>query len=180
MERFDIYDENRNLTGRTKGRGEKLEEGEFRLVVHVVIFNSKGEMLIQQRQPFKKSWPNFWDLSVGGCAISGETSKQTAQRELFEELGIDLDFSKLRPKITFNFDEAFNDVFIIEKDIDLNDLNLQYEEVQTAKWATEEEVLSLIEEGAFIPYSESYLSLLFYMHKYNGTRRLRKYNDKMA
>lgn len=180
MERFDIYDENRNLTGRTKGRGEKLEEGEFRLVVHVVIFNSKGEMLIQQRQPFKKSWPNFWDLSVGGCAISGETSKQTAQRELFEELGIDLDFSKLRPKVTFNFDEAFNDVFIIEKDIDLNDLNLQYEEVQTAKWATEEEVLSLIEEGAFIPYSESYLSLLFYMHKYNGTRRLRKYSDKMA
>ena len=49
MELWDIYDKNRNLTGRQMERGSEFAKGDFHLVIHVCIFNSKNEMLIQQR-----------------------------------------------------------------------------------------------------------------------------------
>lgn len=60
-------------------------KGTYHLVVHVCVFNQKGEMLIQQRQPFKQGWPNLWDVTMGGSALAGETSQQAAMRELKEE-----------------------------------------------------------------------------------------------
>ena len=55
MEIWDLYTKDRIKTEETMVRGEKITKGFYRLVVHVCIFNSRGEMLIQQRQPFKKS-----------------------------------------------------------------------------------------------------------------------------
>ncbi len=88
MEIWDIYDVNRNKTNRTMVRGESFNEGDYHLVVHVCIFNSKGEMLIQQRQPFKSGWPNMWDFTASGSAVSGDTSQMAAEREVDEELGL--------------------------------------------------------------------------------------------
>lgn len=53
MELWDVYNSDKTKSGKTMVRGEKAEKGAYRLVVHACIFNSKGEMLIQQRQPFK-------------------------------------------------------------------------------------------------------------------------------
>ena len=49
MELWDVYDINRNKTGKTAVRGEGLPEGGYHLVVHVCIIGSDGRMLIQQR-----------------------------------------------------------------------------------------------------------------------------------
>lgn len=54
QELWDIYTKDRIKTGRFHVRGQKMQEGDYHLVVHVCIFNSKSEMLIQQRQPFKE------------------------------------------------------------------------------------------------------------------------------
>ena len=163
MELLDIYDENRVRTGRIIARGHPLAQGEFHIVVVVCVFNSKGEMLIQQRQSFKKGWPNKWDATVGGCAVAGETSRMAAERELFEEVGIKWDFSGLRPYFTMNFDYCFSDFYIIEEDVDIAELELQYEEVQAARWAARDEVLQMIEDDEFLPCYKSLLSLLFSM-----------------
>ena len=98
MEQFDIYDINRQKTPRKGVRGEKTASGDMRLVVHICIFNSKGQMLIQHRQPFKKGWSGLWDISVGGSAIAGDDSRQAAEREIREELGLDLAITH-RPKV---------------------------------------------------------------------------------
>lgn len=167
MEIFDIYTENREKTGKTIQRGAKLNNGDHRLVVHCCILNSKGEMLIQQRQPFKSSWANMWDITAGGSVVSGETSKQGVQRELFEELGIDIDFSNIKPHLTINFENGFDDYYIIHKDdIDIATLNLQYEEVQCVKWATLSEIKEMIHNGIFIPYHNALIDLLFAMKAY--------------
>lgn len=50
MEFWDVYDINRNKTNRKALRGENLKSDDFHLVVHACIFNSNGDMLIQQRQ----------------------------------------------------------------------------------------------------------------------------------
>ena len=168
MELWEIYDKDRNRTGKTKVRGEKFNEGEYHLVVHICIFDSEGRMLIQQRQPFKQGWSNLFDITVGGSALHGENSQEAAERELMEEIGYHRDFSNERPFMTLHFGFGFDDIYIIEEDIQIETLTLQEEEVQLVKWATEEEVLALIEQGAFIPYYKSLIQLLFEMRKRLG------------
>ncbi|MBE5755648.1 MAG: NUDIX domain-containing protein [Clostridia bacterium] len=168
MEYFDVYDDERKLVGKTLEKGTKLEQGENRMVVHLCIFNSKGEMLIQQRQSFKKGWPNMWDITLGGNSQAGETSKQSVHRELLEELGIDYDFTNTRPHLTINFDNGFDDIYFLEMDLDVDKLKLQYEEVQAAKWASKDEILEMRKSGKFIPYFESFLSALFELKTKRG------------
>lgn len=161
MENHDIYDMFRNKTDKTAVRGEVLNAGEFRMAVTVCIFNAKGEMLIQKRQSFKDDWSNMWDFSTAGSALCGETPQEAAEREAFEELGLKLNLSGIRPRFTVNFDGGFNDYFIIEKDIELSSLKLQYEEVQAVKWANKDEIISKIDKGEFITYYHGLVELLF-------------------
>ncbi len=169
MELWDIYDIQRNKKDRTMVRGEGFKDGDYHLVIHVCIFNSKGEMLIQQRQPFKEGWPNLWDITVGGSAIQGESSQSAAERELFEELGIKLNLQGIRPKFTVNFDRGFDDVYLIDKDVCLKELSIPNDEVQSAKWATKEEILSMLDNNEFIPYYTSFINMLFDMRKQYGS-----------
>lgn len=171
MELWDVYDKDRSKTGKTMVRGEEFAEGCYHMVVHVCIFNAKGEMLIQQRQPFKEGWPDMWDVTVGGSAVSGESSQDAIERELFEEIGLKQDFRNIRPQLTINFDKGFNDIYLIEREVDLDSLTLQPEEVQRVKWASQEEIFRMMESGEFIPYYEPLLQLLFEMRKGYGTIR---------
>ncbi len=168
MELWDVYDINRNKTNETMVRGEPFEKNNYHLVVHICVFNSNGEMLIQQRQPFKEGWPNMWDITVGGSAIKDDTSQSAAERELFEEIGLRVDLKNIRPHITINFNNGFDDVYLIEQEVDINELLLQYEEVQKVKWASKEEIFSMMESGEFIPYYHSLIQLFFDMRKQYG------------
>jgi len=169
MELWDVYDKNRNLTGRQMIRGSEFLEGDFHLVVHVCIFNSKNEMLIQQRQPWKKGGANMWDLTVGGSALSGDTSEQAAERETLEEIGYKINLSEEIPFFTINFEVGFDDYYLIEREIDIKDLTLQYEEVKDVKWASKEEIIDLVKEGKFIDYY--FIEDLFEMRKHRGAHR---------
>ena len=84
MELTSLYDKNRKPLNKQVDKYSKFEENEYMEIVHVCIFNEKGEMLIQQRTPNKK-WGNKWDISVGGCVTAGETSNISAEREIKEE-----------------------------------------------------------------------------------------------
>ncbi|WP_195948363.1 NUDIX hydrolase [Paraclostridium bifermentans] len=163
MEIWDLYDKDRIKTGETMVRGSQFKENTYHLVVHVCIFNLEGQMLIQQRQPFKDGWPNMWDITVGGSAVSGDTSQLAAEREVYEEIGYKLSLDGIRPALTINFDKGFDDIYLIQKDIDISKLKLQYEEVQSVKWSSKDEILSMIDEEIFIPYHKSLIDLLFFM-----------------
>ena len=162
MERWDIYNIDRQKTGRTMIRGEKMARDDYHLVAHVCLFNERGEMLIQQRSANKSTWANRWDLTVGGSALSGETSRDAAQRELREELGVEYDFSDRRPNLTMQFDHGdrgFDDIYLI--DFTPEEFHLQEEEVQAVRWAGREEILAAIRDGSFAPYQEDLIGLLF-------------------
>ena len=176
MEIFDLYTKDRIKTNKTMVRGTEVPNGYYRLVVHACIFNSEGKMLIQQRQPFKSHWSDMWDLSVGGAAISGDTSQTAIEREIFEELGLKLSFDDVHPSLTIHLDGVFDDIYTIEKDLDISELKLQPEEVQAVKWATKEEIHKLLDNGIFIPYHKNLIDLLFFMRNHNGTLTNR---DKM-
>ena len=63
-ELIDLYTVDREHTGMTAVRGEKLPEDTYRMVVHVCIFNSKGEMLIQKRADDIVRWPGYWEAKT--------------------------------------------------------------------------------------------------------------------
>lgn len=58
-------------------------------IVHVLIFNKKGDMALQLRSHKKKFCPNHWSTGVGGHVQSGEDYDQAARREFREELGVE-------------------------------------------------------------------------------------------
>ncbi len=168
MEYFDIYDENRAMIGKTCPRSQKLSPGEHRVVVHLCIFNSKGELLIQQRQDSKGSWGGLWDISLGGGVQAGESSRGAVERELKEELGLIHDFTGIRPLFTFNFKGGFDDFYFIEKNVDISKLTLQADEVKGAKWASKDEVLRLYDSNKFIPFYRSLLEAIFELRQGGG------------
>ncbi|MEM6686641.1 MAG: NUDIX domain-containing protein [Bacteroidota bacterium] len=168
MEQWDIYNTHRIKTGKIVHRGDRLLEGEFHLVIHVAIINADNQLLIQQRQPFKKGWPNLWDVTIGGTVEAGETSQQAAERELFEELGYTHNFANARPHFTINFQRGFDDYYILKAEVDLSKLILQETEVQAVKWATRTEIVKLIQTKQFIPYHLSVIDMIFDMKEQHG------------
>ncbi len=161
MEFFDLYDINRMKTGETLERNGIVPKDRYRVVVHIIIFNSKGEMLIQQRVETKRVNPNKWDLSVGGCVVSGEASSEGAERELFEEIGLKYDFSKSIPNFTINFETGFDDFYVIHCDKQAEDFKLQTTEVKQVKWTTKGDVFKLIQTGEFVKYKKELIDLVF-------------------
>ncbi|MGA3020968.1 MAG: NUDIX domain-containing protein [Candidatus Micrarchaeales archaeon] len=87
-ELIDILDGNGNKTGVSKTYKETHAKGLWHQTTHVWIYNSKGEILLQKRSMEMEGWPGLWDASVAGHISAGETSKQAALREIFEEIGI--------------------------------------------------------------------------------------------
>ncbi len=172
MELFDLYTAEREKTGKTMVRGDPVPGGFFRLVVHVCIFDPAGRMLIQRRQPFKRGWADLWDVTVGGCAIAGDSSRSAAERETREELGLIVDLSGVRPTMTINWEHGFDDYYVLTRDVDPASLHLQPEEVQAVRWAGRDEILRMIDSGEFIPYEKSLIELLFFRrdHRSSHTR----------
>ncbi len=165
---FDLYDVNRRSLGKTIERGAKLPPDTYRLVAHVCIFSSDGKLLCQRRQPFKKSWSNMWDVSVGGSVIAGETSEQGARRETQEELGLQLP-EKILPSLTVYFNSGFDDWYCVTANVDEKTCRLQQEEVAEVKWLSLEEILQKISDGSFIPYEESLINLIFALRNHKGS-----------
>ncbi len=69
----------------------KLEVYEKKLthrICHVLVFNKKGELLLQLRSKNKFFNPGKWVTSAGGHVAAGETYEIAALRELQEELGV--------------------------------------------------------------------------------------------
>lgn len=154
-ELFDIYDKNRQLTGKFKERGSSLTDEEYRVVVQVWIKNSMGQWLISKRSK-NKSYPLKWE-PTGGCVLSGENSLECAIREVREELGIELQpengvfFATFRREKHSWENPGFLDVWVFEKDVSISDTLLQPSETCEAKWASSEEIVEMINSGEFIP-----------------------------
>src|SRR5258706_15211525 len=86
---FDVVDEHDRVVGR-ETRGEVHRRGLMHRAIHVLVFNSRGEIFLQKRSQKKDRQPGLWDSSASGHVDSGETYDACAVRELQEELGLEL------------------------------------------------------------------------------------------
>ena len=158
-ELWDILDEHGKLTGRAVERGRPLKDGEYQLVVHIWIRNSKGEYLIQKRSDNVDVWPGIWGVA-GGSALKGESSLTAALREVKEELGISFEPDMPERITRVKYKNVFSDLWLVRRDVSLEDVKLQKEEVSEVRYAVIDEILKMISNNEFIDFGKCYLSLL--------------------
>ena len=149
-ELWDVYDENRNLTGRLQRRGDMLEGGNYHLVVHVWTRNSRGEFLLTKRSP-NKGFPLMWE-ATGGSALAGDDSLTAAEREVREETGVELDPTAGRCVITYRRDNYFCDVWLFRHEFDLDAVTLLEGETCDKMRADAAMIRTMYEEGKLVPY----------------------------
>lgn len=158
MELWDIYDSNKQRTGRTMKRNDWcLKDGEYHLTVLGVVVRPDGRFLITQRV-MTKSWaPGWWEVS-GGAAMAGEDSADAVKREILEETGLDV--SGCEGGYLFSYhrenpgegDNYFVDIYRFVKDFDESDIKIQEAEAAGYRLATAEEIKELAEQGIFLHY----------------------------
>lgn len=154
---WDIYDKDRNPTGRLHRRGDFLTPGDYHIVVQAWLMNSKGEFLLTKRAPNKGN-PNMWE-PTSGSAVAGDDSKSAVLREIREETGLIADPAKGSCVISFRADTCFVDVWLFRQDFNLCDVVLQEGETCDKMYASKHQIRELLENGQFVPCS--YIDTLF-------------------
>ena len=147
MEKRDLYDKNKNLTGETIYKGEPIPENRYIIVVLAFIQNSEGKFLIQKRSKEKDGLYG----STGGHPKTGETSLQGMITEIQEEIGLEVNENEVELIYAGREDteRVFFDIYYLKKDFDINTLTLQKEEVEFVEWLTIPEIKKLIADGVF-------------------------------
>ena len=158
MDSWDIYDKNKQRTGRVMKRNDWiLRDDEYHLSVLAVIVRPDGRFLITKRVMSKHWAPGWWEVPGGGVR-SGETSYQAALREAKEETGLDLSEAKSELFLTYHRenpgtgDNYFVDVYRFVLDFDEKDIRLQTEETTDYRLASHDEIRELDKQGVFLHY----------------------------
>ena len=86
---FDVVNERDEVVGRMPRREVHRQKLRHR-AVHVLVFNRRGELFLQQRSLTKDNFPGVWDSSSSGHLDAGEDYDSCTLREVREELGCEL------------------------------------------------------------------------------------------
>lgn len=156
MEQLDVLTEYGDYTGKTATRDECHAKGLWHRACSAFIIDTEGNVLLQLRSKDKKTDPLKWDAPVAGHIDAGEWGRETIARETKEELGVEISdddikyycgttSERIMPGMV---EHHFNEYYIITKNIDLNSLTLQPEEVADAKYFSAAEVIEMIDSGS--------------------------------
>lgn len=116
----------------------------FHRSIHVLIFNPKGEIFLQQRGLLKQENPGLWSSSVSGHVDAGESYDVACLREIEEEVGIKINyipeklFKLQASKITAN---EFSWIYYLETE---QVLNPNLSEIEKAKWYSKDSLENFI------------------------------------
>lgn len=99
MEFLDIVTDDNRVVG-TASKAEVYRRQLTHRIVHVLVFNKRGELLLQRRSGLVAFCPHHWVTSASGHVRSGETFEQAALREAREEIGVEL-----------NLDQTYRDLY---------------------------------------------------------------------
>mgnify|MGYP006134005985 CR=1 FL=1 len=137
-ELIDILTPEGKPTQRIALKSEAHKNGWFHATVHIWLFTSDKKVLLQKRALTKKVFPGIWDISVAGHIGAGEEILEAAKREIFEEIGLELeekDLIKIGTRIhqvthkNGIQDNEHHHVFITELKVPVDKLTMQEEEV---------------------------------------------------
>lgn len=154
QEIFPVVDENGKVIGPAT-RGE-CHSGRMLLhpVVHLHVFNSKGEIYLQRRPDWKDIQPGKWDTAVGGHIDYGETPEEALQREVREELGITAFTPEFVDRYVFESQRERELVYVNRTTYD-GEIHPSAEELDGGRFWTIQEISEAIGTGVLTPNFES-------------------------
>ena len=153
METFNILDESGTVIGQASRK--ECHDGSFLLhgVVHVLVFNSHGDLLLQKRSMTKYIQPGKWDTSIGGHIHCSETKEEALIREAEEELGISgADMEKMYEYIMVS--DVEKEHVTTYRCIWDGPIDFQKSEIDEVRFFSPDEIESLLGNGYFTPNFE--------------------------
>lgn len=150
MEYWDVYDKKGKWRRRVIKKGERLKNDEYHIIVEGWILRDDGNFIIQRRALDKKSFSGMWYCSAGGSVISRETPKEGMVREFKEELGIDISEDELSLKRIITERNTIFYIYLVRKNISLDEITLQEEEVMDVDLADPNKIKKMVEDKTFI------------------------------
>ncbi|MBQ8299730.1 MAG: NUDIX domain-containing protein [Clostridia bacterium] len=155
-ELIEVLDCNGNKTGEIKPKSEIKKAGNYHRAIAVCIVNDKKEIIMQRRSKNKKVYANLWSIFVKGHVRAGETSEEACIREINEELGISVKKENLEYLYTIQeeliisedyIERIFFDVFLARKNVKIDDVKIQEEELEEAKLVYYMDVENLVKNS---------------------------------
>lgn len=158
-EMFPIVDEQGNIvSAATRGEchnGSKL----LHPVVHLHVFNSRGDLYLQKRPDWKDIQPGKWDTAVGGHVDLGENIEMALRREVQEELGI-TDFEPVALP-SYIFESSRERELVFPHKTTYDGAIAPSAETAGGRFWSREELLDNMGKGIFTPNFESEYQKLF-------------------
>jgi isopentenyldiphosphate isomerase len=154
MEWFPIVDEDGNTIG--EAPRHVCHDGKSMLlhpVVHLLLYNSAGELFLQKRSVLKDIQPGKWDTSVGGHVSPGETSEAAVLREASEELGIKDFIPIFEGKYIWQSDKERELVYSFSVISDFAPI-INLEEIEDGRYWSIDEIRNSIGKNIFTPNFE--------------------------
>ena len=147
-EQLDLVDAGRHPIGQRITRGRPAPPDTYRLIVSVLTLRPDGRLLITRRAP-QKSYAGRWEIS-GGCVQAGETARQAAVRELWEETGIICRTDALESRGYHRGRNVHFCYFLLRRDVKVSSIRLQKGETDAAGFVTPAEFRKLLRENRTI------------------------------
>lgn len=172
MELIDILDEYGNKTGNTSTIKELHKSGEWHKIVGIIICDFNNRILIQRRSLKEISSPGKWDIAAAGHVNSGGSEIEAIKRELFEEIGLNLEDNQIKYFMSYKKEvsnETVNkkhleDIYISQiSPININEFKIQKEEVEEVKWVSINELKDMMKKNSFISRDNLYERLFEYL-----------------
>ena len=149
MEIIDLYNKNKEKLGKTFVRKQdKLLEDEYYLLEQAWILNSENKILLTRRN-LNKSYGGMWEATAGHVK-AGETDLEGIQREVYEELGLNIEKNEFKFIKSLIRKQAILDVWVVRKDINLKDLKLKNDEVTGAKFVSISEFKEMLNNNEIV------------------------------
>lgn len=147
MEYLQVFDDEKNILEEKIERSKKLnlENGRYFMIILVFIENSEHKFLIQKTS-FER---NFEYATTGGHVTYGDTSLETVIKEIKEELGTIVEKDEITFIDSIKYPKAYADIYYIKKDLDIDNLIIQKEEVDSLMWLSTDEIQDLINKKEF-------------------------------
>ena len=170
---LDLLRDDGTPSGERILKADAHRTGAWHRAVHIWIVTPGRRVLLQRRAAVKENYPSLWDVSCAGHCSAGESATEAAVRELAEELGLAVDpvdlqpLGSIREQCVLNggkyVDHELHDLFLLRRDVDLDALVLQPEEVDDVALVPIDELRARVEarDPSLVPPAPEEYALLW-------------------
>ena len=163
MSKWDLYNDKFNNTGIVINDNDEIPDGRYHYSINAWILNSKKQLLlIRNTLNYNIHYPGFWS-SINGNVLSGESSDEACIKTVNFKIGIKIENFEIK-----TIDKKLRDpyhyiyeTYIVNKNINLNEICFIDNTVVQAKWVDLKELYNMIENGeiawVLIPRIEEYI-----------------------